>query len=174
MEATQTTQTEEGSSPNMSNADGKKIGHIALLHAKIYCFAHHLLLSKLEELALQHLSQLLIQCDQPSESFLVRLKDAVRLIYDSTPRSKTNDPARELLSEYIALKYAEVPEEIIRDLVADEGDFAFDLTRKLALRISTSEKANKSLEIQVLKAKGATFKLKTSNLELSRKLKRYR
>lgn len=90
--------------------------------------------SRLEDLALQRLAQLLLKCDTPTDPFFLRFTDAIRLVYDSTPTSKLNDPARELLSQYVALKHT-ILSMSLRALIAEGGDFMIDVTRKLARRI---------------------------------------
>lgn len=40
--------------------DGGGLGDIALMHAKVYCFAYQFLFPGLEDLALQRLTQLLL------------------------------------------------------------------------------------------------------------------
>lgn len=141
-----TIKTAAGSFTDLSNACDEHLGNIALMHAKVYCFAHHILFSKLENLALQRLTQLLLQCDTPTGPFFLRLTDAIGLIYDSTPPLKINNPARELLSQYVALKYTTLSEESLRTLIAEGGDFMIDLTRKLARRILFSGTSTQLLE----------------------------
>ncbi|KAJ5471451.1 hypothetical protein N7530_008808, partial [Penicillium desertorum] len=70
------------------------LGDVALIHAKFYYFTLQLLFSRLEDLALQRLTQLLLEYDTPTDPFFLRLTDAIRLIYNSTPTLKLNDPAR--------------------------------------------------------------------------------
>jgi hypothetical protein len=122
------------------------LGGIALMHAKVYCFAHQFLFSRLEDLALQRLTQLLLKCDRPTDAFFLGLANAIRLVYSSTPKSKSNDPARELLSQYVALKYTILSEESMRALIAEGDDFMIDVTRKLARRISISGTSAQYLE----------------------------
>ncbi|KAJ5346776.1 uncharacterized protein N7506_000029 [Penicillium brevicompactum] len=122
------------------------LGDIALIHAKVYCFAHQFLFSRLEVLALQRLTQLLLKCDAPTDPFCLVLADAIRLVYGATPKSKPNDPARELLSQYVALKYTILSEESMRALIEEGGDFMIDVTRKLARRISINGTSAQSLE----------------------------
>ncbi|KAJ5111461.1 hypothetical protein N7532_001996 [Penicillium argentinense] len=146
----ETMQTAAGSFTKMSHACDGHLGNIALMHAKIYCFAHQFLFSRLETLALQRLTQLLLKCDTPTDPFFLHLADAIRLIYDSTIRSKMEDPARELLSQYVALNYTKLSEESSKEslgnLIAEGGDFTIDVTRKLARRISMSGTSIQSLE----------------------------
>lgn len=124
----------------------ERLGDMALMHAKVYCFAHQYLISKLENLALQRLTQLLLVCDIPTSPFFLRLADAIRLVYDSTPKMKLNDPARELLSQYVALKYTTLSEDCLDILIAEGGDFMVDVSHKLGRRISMSRTSARSLE----------------------------
>ncbi|KAJ6116212.1 hypothetical protein N7523_005893 [Penicillium sp. IBT 18751x] len=131
-----------------SHCCDKHIGNIAFIHAKVYCFAHQFLISGLEDLALQRLTQLLLVCDIPTSSFFVHLADVIRLVYSSTPKSKLNNPARELLSQYVALKYTTLS-ECLNTLIAEGGDFMIDVSRKLTRRIQTSGESARSLEDQI-------------------------
>ncbi|KAF4767080.1 hypothetical protein HAV15_009106 [Penicillium sp. str.  len=142
----ETMQTAAAAFMKVPIACDKGLGDIALMHAKVYCFAHQFLFSRLEDLALQRLTQLLLKCETPTDPFFLGLTDAIRLVYDSTPNSKLNDPARELLSQYVALKYTILSEESLRALIAEGGDFMIDVTRKLTRRISMSGTSTQSLE----------------------------
>ena len=128
------------------SACNKGLSDIALIHAKVYCFTHQFLFSRLENLALQRLTQLLLKCNTPTDPFFLGLADAIRLVYGVTPKSKPNDPARELLSQYVALKYTILLEETIRALIVEGGDFMIDITYKLARRVSISGTSTQSLE----------------------------
>ncbi|KAJ5542051.1 hypothetical protein N7461_008054 [Penicillium sp. DV-2018c] len=123
------------------SACDESLGDIALMHAKVYCFAHQFLFSRLEKLALQRLTQLLLGCDTPSDPFFLRLADAIRVVYDSTPNSKPKDPARELLSQYVALKYTTISEKSLNPLIAEGGDFMIDVNCKLAQMIRAQDSA---------------------------------
>lgn len=74
-----------------SNNDDNGIGAAILTHAKVYSFAHRFLLSELEELALQRLTQVLILAVQQQGTretdLFPHLADAIRLIYSTTPSS---------------------------------------------------------------------------------------
>lgn len=135
------------------------LGDIALMHAKVYCFAHQFLFSRLEDLALQRLTQLLLKCDTPTDPFFLGLADAIRLVYGTTPKSKPNDPARELLSQYVALKYTILSEDSMRALIAEGGDFMIDVTCKLVRRISISGTSTQSLEGVIDKLVTSVFRL---------------
>lgn len=120
------------------------------MHAKIYCFAHRFLIPGLENLALQRLTQVLLACDTPNQSFLSPLSDAIRLVYGSTPNeTQVVDPARQLLSQYIALKQATLSDESLHMLMLEGGGFMIDVSRKLARRLSMSGNSTQSLEEQV-------------------------
>ncbi|EKV04777.1 BTB/POZ-like [Penicillium digitatum] len=142
----ETMQTAAAAFMKEPSACDEGLGDIALMHGKLYCFAHQFLFSRLENLALQRLTQLLLKCDTPTDPFFLGLADAIRLVYGATPKSKPNDPARELLSQYVALKYTILPESSMRALIAEGGDFMIDVTCKLARRISISGTSTQSLE----------------------------
>ena len=68
------------------------------------------------------------------------------LICSSTPKFTPSDPARGLLSQYVALKCTILPEESLQSLVAKGDGFMIDVTRKLARRLSISGTATRSFE----------------------------
>ncbi|KAJ5335659.1 uncharacterized protein N7506_005595 [Penicillium brevicompactum] len=142
----ETMQTAAAAFMKEPSACDEGLGDIALMHAKVYCFAHQFLFSRLEDLALQRLTQLLLKCGTPTDPFFLGLADAIRLVYGATPKSKPNDPARELLSQYVALKYTILSDESMRALIAEGGDFMVDVTCKLARRVSISGTSTQSLE----------------------------
>nr|KMM69758.1 hypothetical protein CPAG_06072 [Coccidioides posadasii RMSCC 3488] len=168
-----TIKTAVGSFTPLSNACDEHLGNIALVHAKVYCFAHQILFPKLENLALQCLTQLLLQCDTPTDLFFLRLTDAIRLTYDSTPTLKICDPARELLSQYVALKYTTLSEESLRMLITEGGgDFMIDLTCKLARRILISGTSTQSLEDHIDKLELSVCRLEQDAQEQACLLRR--
>jgi NAD(P)-dependent dehydrogenase (short-subunit alcohol dehydrogenase family) len=63
------------------------LGDIALMHAKVYCFAHQFLFSGLEDLALQRLTQLLLKCDTPTDPFFLGLAPAIFIRQNGTKNS---------------------------------------------------------------------------------------
>ncbi|KAJ5348625.1 uncharacterized protein N7506_001878 [Penicillium brevicompactum] len=155
----ETIQTAAAAFMKEPSACDEGLGDIALMHAKVYCFAHQFLFSRLENMALQRLTQLLLKCGTPTDPFFLGLSDAIRLIYGATPKSKPNNPARELLSQYVALKYTTLSEESMRALIAEGGDFMVDVTCKLARRISTSGTSTQSLECLIDELEMNVFRL---------------
>ncbi|KXG45124.1 uncharacterized protein PGRI_096010 [Penicillium griseofulvum] len=168
----ETMQTAAAAFMKVPSACDEGLGDIALMHAKVYCFAHQFLFSRLEGLALQRLTQLLLTCDTPTDPFFLGLTDAIRLVYDSTPKSKSNDPARELFSQYMALKYTIISEESLRALIAEGGDFMIDVTRKLARRISMSGTSTQSLEDHIDELEMNVLRLEQHAENQARLLKR--
>ncbi|KAJ5716432.1 hypothetical protein N7493_008343 [Penicillium malachiteum] len=122
------------------------LGNIALLHAKVYCFAHQYLFSELEDLACQHLKQILQKSDEPSDSFFTPLANAIHLVYNSTPAPSKKNPARRLLYRYVACKYLKRSTEVLDSLLAEGGDFAIDLARKLAKKAQAHRSCMENLE----------------------------
>lgn len=121
-----------------------------LLHAKVYCFAHRFLIPDLESFALQRLTQVLLIVDTHKYSLFPYLADAIRLVYDSTPSAQLQDnPARKLLSQYVALKYTELATEKLTKLLEEGGEFPTDLSHKLVRRRTASETGAQSLEEQI-------------------------
>lgn len=66
------------------------------------------------------------------------LVDAIRLAYDSTPSTKVqDDPARKLLSQYVALRYTTLSDEKFDTLIS-EGKVMVDLSRKIVRGLAMS------------------------------------
>ncbi|KAJ5626758.1 hypothetical protein N7528_004185 [Penicillium herquei] len=127
------------------------LGNIALLHSKVYCFAHQYLFSELEDLAYQHLKQVLRESKEPSDSFFTPLANAIRLVYDSTLSPSKKNPARKLLYRYVAYTYTRKSqhEGVLGPLIAEGGDFAVDLARKLAEKAQAYHPYMEKLESQL-------------------------
>ncbi|PCG88590.1 Hypothetical protein PENO1_109330 [Penicillium occitanis (nom. inval.)] len=123
------------------------LGDAVLMHAKIYCFAHRFLIPRLEVLALQRLTQVLLTNNTSRDPFVSRLADAIHLVYESTPKAtQFDDPARKLLSQYVALNFTSIPTDSLETLVSGGGEFMVDVAQKLAHRIATSGRSTESLE----------------------------
>lgn len=103
----------------------------ALVHARVYSFAHMYLFSELETFALRRLGKTLIALRRHKISMPLQLADAVRVIYGATPNASYN-PARELLSRFIAQNFSSLLGECLDNLLQEGGDFAVDVSRKLA------------------------------------------
>ncbi|EED22637.1 hypothetical protein TSTA_061280 [Talaromyces stipitatus ATCC 10500] len=132
------------------------LGDAVFMHAKTYCFAHRFLISRLEVLALQRLTQVLLTNNTSRGPFYSRLADAIHLVYESTPKStQFDDPAQKLLAQYVALNFISIPTESLETVVSAGGEFMVDVAQKLAQRIATSGRSTESLEeyIDELKTK---------------------
>jgi hypothetical protein len=126
------------------------VGMSVLVHAKVYSFAHCHFFSDLANFALQRLTQILIVSPCKRNSLFPYLANAIRHIYDTTPRRETqDDPARRLLSQYVALNYTELTGEELDALADEGGEFMVDVNSKLARRIATSGHCARSLENQM-------------------------
>ena len=126
------------------------IGASTLVHAKVYTFAHQFLLFDLEELALQRLTQVLLASDTQTSLLFPHLVDAIHHVYNSTPRANLQDnPARKLLSQYVALRYTTFSDENLDMIISEGGEFMIDLSHKLARRLSMSGSSTQSLEKQI-------------------------
>ncbi|GFN17195.1 hypothetical protein AtubIFM55763_004367 [Aspergillus tubingensis] len=122
-------------SPNPDDRLGAEI----LIHAKVYCFAHRYCIRELEDFALQRLTKVLIIIDAETEAVFPYLADAIRVVYDSTPGANLQDnPARKLLSQYVALNYTKLESESFDQIMAEGGEFMVDLSHKLARRLNMS------------------------------------
>ncbi|KAJ5831328.1 hypothetical protein EN45_051080 [Penicillium chrysogenum] len=121
-------------------------GHTAAeiyLHAKVYSFASQLDFEKLEQFALNRLAQVLVALEQTDKAPFPYLVDAIRLIYKTT---STVDGARNLLSQFVALRYTTLAGEDLDELITEGGEFVVDLSHKLARRLTTTAMAFKKVE----------------------------
>ncbi|KAJ9301203.1 hypothetical protein DTO271G3_1338 [Paecilomyces variotii] len=118
-----------------------------LTHARVYQFAHYFLFPELEELALQRLTQVLLELDDVKMQHLFpQLADAIRAVYGGTPDAgQGQDPARKLLSQFVALKYNLLSGEDLDAVLAEDSQFSVDVTRKLARRIARIDELEKRL-----------------------------
>ncbi|KAJ6117865.1 hypothetical protein N7523_005616 [Penicillium sp. IBT 18751x] len=125
-----TTSKAYGSAEN----DPQHLAFEALTHAKVYSFAHIYLLSDFENFALSRLTEVLAVLQHKQLSMLPELAEAIRLIYHKTPKQSDNS-ARNLLSQFVALKFTALLGDQLEMLMADGGEFAVDVTRKLARKL---------------------------------------
>lgn len=146
-----TTARTNGSTGN----DSKHLASEALTHAKVYSFAHVYLLSDLEKFALSRLTEVLAVLQHKQLSMLPELAEAIRLIYDKTPKQAGNS-ARNVLSQFVALKFTALLSDELEILIADGGEFAVDISHKLARKLLANpleEKINElSLKVSVLES----------------------
>lgn len=150
------------------------IGAAILIHAKVYSFAHRFLLPQLEQLALQRLTQVLILLDESeTRSLFSYLADAVHIIYDATPSAKVQqNPARKLLSQFVALRFTALAGESLDMLMAEGGDFAVDVTRKLTRRLMANSDSTHSLAAEIDQLHLLIERLEISNQELESKVRK--
>ncbi|KAJ6150193.1 hypothetical protein N7471_001392 [Penicillium samsonianum] len=123
-------------------AEGNTAAEI-YLHAKVYSFARQLEFAKLEQFALNRLAQVLVALEQTDKVLFPYLVDAIRLIYKTT---STVDNARNLLSQFVALRYATLVGEDLDELITEGGEFVVDLSHKLARKLTTIALAFKRVE----------------------------
>ncbi|GMG04758.1 unnamed protein product [Aspergillus oryzae] len=146
-----------------------------VLHAKVYCFAHRFLISDLESFALQRLTQVLIAVDPRKDNLFPYLADAVRVIYNSTPGALVQvNPARKLLSQYVALNYTLLANEQLVRLLDEGGEFLADLSQKLARRLTASDTETQSMRKHIARLQDLTDKLKADSDKKERELKKLR
>ncbi|CAI7654057.1 unnamed protein product [Penicillium glandicola] len=113
------------------------------LHAKVYSFARQLDFAKLEQFALNRLAQVLVALEQTDKVLFPYLVDAIRLIYKTTD---IVDDARNLLSQFVALRYTTLVGEDLDKLIIEGGEFVVDLSHKLARKLTTISMAFKRVE----------------------------
>ncbi|KAB8243617.1 hypothetical protein BDV35DRAFT_407355 [Aspergillus flavus] len=146
-----------------------------VLHAKVYCFAHRFLISDLESFALQRLTQVLVAVDPRKDNLFPYLADAVRVIYNSTPGALVQvNPARKLLSQYVALNYTLLANEQLVRLLDEGGEFLADLSQKLARRLTASDTETQSMRKHIARLQDLTDKLKADSDKKERELKKLR
>jgi hypothetical protein len=115
------------------------IGMSILAHAKIYSFASRHFFSDLAKFALQRLSQILNLAPCEYDSLFPELADAIRHIYDTTPGPELQqDPARKLLSQYVALNYTKLVGEDLDTLAREGKELMVDVSNKLVRLLATT------------------------------------
>lgn len=137
------------------------------LHAKVYSFARQLEFDKLEQFALNRLAQVLVALEQTDKVLFPYLVDAIRLIYKTT---SAVDDARNLLSQFVALRYTTLVGEDLDELITEGGEFVVDLSHKLARKLSTITVALKRVEYLTQKNE----ELKAESAEKDKELKTLR
>ncbi|KAJ9194415.1 hypothetical protein DTO164E3_7300 [Paecilomyces variotii] len=139
--------TAAGVFDQLSKLQKGNFGTEILTHAKVYQFAHYFLFPELEVLALQRLTQVLLELDDLKMQHLFpQLADAIRAVYGGTPdTAQDQDPARKLLSQFVALKYNLLSGEGLDAVLAEESQFSVDVTRKLARRIARIDELEKRI-----------------------------
>lgn len=137
------------------------------LHAKVYSFARQLEFDKLEQFALNSLAQVLVALEQTDKVLFPYLVDAIRLIYKTT---SAVDDARNLLSQFVALRYTTLIGEDLDELITEGGEFVVDLSHKLARKLSTITMALKRVEYLTQKNE----ELKAESAEKDKELKTLR
>ncbi|OQE05108.1 hypothetical protein PENVUL_c027G07114 [Penicillium vulpinum] len=147
-------------------AEGNNSAEI-YLHSKVYSFAHQLNFAKLEQFSLNRLAQLLVTLEQTDKDLFPYLVDAIRLIYKTT---SPIDDARNLLSQFVALRYTTLVGENLDELITEGGEFVVDLSHKLARKLMTMSAAFKRIEYLIQKNE----ELKAESAEKDTELKALR
>ncbi|KAJ5521295.1 hypothetical protein N7527_005410 [Penicillium freii] len=137
------------------------------LHAKVYSFARQLEFEKLEQFALNRLAQVLVALEQTDKDLFPYLVDAIRLIYKTT---SAVDDARNLLSQFVALRYTTLVGEDLDELITEGGEFVVDLSHKLARKLASTAMAFKRVEYLTQKNE----ELKAESAEKDKELKTLR
>lgn len=109
----------------------------ALTHAKVYAFAHVYQVLELECFALHRLAGVLIILQEKEFEMLPQLAEAIRVIYCKTPKN-CNNPATNLMSHFVAARFNWLIGDHLYALMAEGGDFAKDVSYKLARRLSVN------------------------------------
>ncbi|KAI9773665.1 MAG: hypothetical protein M1840_006939 [Geoglossum simile] len=129
-----------------------------IAHAQVYVLAHQRLLKDLERLALQRMTQTLLDISTSSDHSAVELMDLVEYVYDNTDERSEEisvEPMRKLLSHFIAANFTGFlnaggrygpGKAAVMKVVAGGGAFMLDLTRKLGNRLAAEGSYAESLE----------------------------
>jgi hypothetical protein len=121
-----------------------------LTHARVYSFAHRHFFSDLAKLALQRLTQNLNLASCECTALFPHLGDAIRHIYSTVPGPEMQaDPARNLLSQYVALNYTNLAGEKLDALVEEGGELMVDVSNKLVRLLATKTSQVCSLEDRI-------------------------
>ncbi|PWY83321.1 hypothetical protein BO70DRAFT_361456 [Aspergillus heteromorphus CBS 117.55] len=145
-----TFQTAAGGFSKTTENRPEALGHAILIHSKVYCFAHRFCFTELEEFAIQRLTQVLLACNDLLSELFPHLADSIRLIYGSTPTAvPPENPARRLLSRFVALRYSALSVEVLETVIAEGGDFMIDLSHQLCRRLASSGTDTQIMEEQI-------------------------
>ena len=133
-----------------------------LMHAKVYSFAHCFFWSELTLFALQRLTEVLILVDCKQSHLFPYLADAIHFVYNNTSQRKTEvEPARKLLSQFVALNYTDLMGEELQMLASEGGEFMIDLSHRLARLLATGCDSNQLLERKCLELETEVRELKS-------------
>ncbi len=130
--------------------DKHAIGISILTHVRVYSFAHRHFFSDLAKLALQRLTQIVHLAPCECTALFPYLADAIRHIYETTPGPEMQeDPARKLLSQYVALNCTNLVGEELDALAEEGGELMVDVSNKLVRLLVTRSSQVCSLENQI-------------------------
>jgi hypothetical protein len=95
---------------------------------------------ELEDFALQRLAQALGLAGKVDkikmQELFPQLADAIRVVYYGTmDAEKSQDRARKLLSQFVALEYSALSGQHLNALLAEGGEFAIDVPREISRRV---------------------------------------
>lgn len=116
---------------------------------------------ELEDFALHRLAKVLITLQDKEGEMLPHLAEAIRVIYCKTPKD-CNNPAANLMSQFVATRFNWLIGDHLYALMAEGGDFAKDVSYKLARRLSVNPLKGKveelNQEISALKVQCAELR----------------
>ena len=126
---------------------GELLAVEALAHAKVYSFAHKYLMSELEQFATCRLAQTLVILQHLKIKMSQPLADAIRLIYSITP-SNAQNPARRLLSQFVAAGLPALSDGHLDVLLLQGGGFAVEMSHRLDRKIAELESRFSAQELE--------------------------
>ncbi|KAL8709057.1 MAG: hypothetical protein Q9225_007507 [Loekoesia sp. 1 TL-2023] len=130
----QSSPAKDGRSIQLEALPRKEWGQTLLPDAKVYVLAQYLQLIKLKQYAFHHIQDVLVFCNQtpPGSHTLVRIVDLARYVYSSTDSlTNSEEPLRKLVSTFVVEWFVRLDKPEFERLIAQGGDFAVDVTRKL-------------------------------------------
>ena len=126
---------------------GQLLAFEALTHVKVYSFTHKYLMSELEDFATCRLAQTLVMHQHWKIKMSRPLADAIRLIYSITPGDAQN-PARRLLSQFVAAGLPALSDGHLDVLLLQGGDFAVEMSLRLGRKTAELESRFSAQELE--------------------------
>jgi hypothetical protein len=123
---------------------------VLLAHARVYTFAQYHFVTRLQELALQRMTQTLKRIDCQQAHAASEVTALIRHLYQNTiSQESVEDPARKLVSQFAAIHYHDLFRGEFETLLSECGEFALDVGRKIWRRLSMTMASTKILEEQI-------------------------
>lgn len=122
---------------------------VLLSHARVYTFARVHLITGLEELALQHLTQALVSLDTSQSHIVSNAVQLIRYVYDCEEICSPEQPIRKLITHFVAINFTDMIDEDFKMLLSEGGPFVVDISSKVSRRLLASAASSGSLEKEI-------------------------